>query len=355
MPRDKIEAFHPLIKARCPGSHDERPRGRRGSSLISDRLGASITNCGGHPRAKTRDKPIAKLPTVSRLAALIPPSVRAPPRNPASRRIRRQCPRQRHKPLQIRPEPSHTHQNVWTAANPPIIRVIREQTRSLRDIRDRLKRRERRRRRPSIDHELAYLNVLTLRPFHVQRRDCVTSHEDRRPRHSNLALRRRSGGVTSQSKKLLHLLTQFVRHVNTPSILKRGVRNQDRARLIKASQERVDGFGMLTNRRCDQRSAHLIKGCKIPLQAITIPLQGTTKVKEISIRQNGNIRSIERVREHHKDLSLKTEEKRDICSDTSKCSMYSTHPGAKQWPTHASRVKSAASIARRKASSGGAA
>ena len=81
---------------------------------------------------------------------------------------------------------------------------------------------------------------------------------------------------------------------------------------------------MLTNRRCNHRRAHLIKGCEIPFQTITITIQGTTKVKEISVGQNRHIRSIERVREHHKDLSLKTEEKRDICSDTSKCSMYST-------------------------------
>ena len=113
---------------------------------------------------------------------------------------------------------------------------------------------------------------------------------------------------------------------NTPSILKWGVGNQDRARLIKARQERVDRFRMLTNRRCNQRSAHLIKGCEIPFQTITIPLQGTTKVKEISVGQNRHIRRIERVRKHHKDLSLKTDEIRDIYSDTSKCSMYSTHP-----------------------------
>ena len=112
--------------------------------------------------------------------------------------------------------------------------------------------------------------------------------------------------------------------INTPSILKRGVRNQDRARLIKASQERVDRFRMLTNCRSNHRRAHLIKGCEIPFQAITIPFQSPTKVKDISIGQNRHIRSFERVREHHKDLSLKTEEKRDICSDTSKCSMYST-------------------------------
>ena len=115
---------------------------------------------------------------------------------------------------------------------------------------------------------------------------------------------------------------------NTPSILKRGVRNQDRARLIKARQERVDRFHALTNRRCNQRSTQLIKGCEIPFQTIVIALQSATKVKQISVRQNGNIRSIERVREHHNDLSLKTEEIRDICSDTSKCSMYSTHPEA---------------------------
>ena len=112
---------------------------------------------------------------------------------------------------------------------------------------------------------------------------------------------------------------------------------------------------MLMNRRCNQRSAHLIKGCEITFQAITIPLQGTTKVKEISIGQNRHIRRIERVRKHYEDLSLKTEEIRDICSDTSKCSMYSTHPETGPGPTHVSRVKSAASIARRKASSGGAA
>lgn len=39
-----------------------------------------------------------------------------------------------------------------------------------------------------------------------------------------------------------------------------------------------------------------------------IAIQGTAKVKKISIRQNGNIRNIERVREHHRDLSLRTEE-----------------------------------------------
>lgn len=81
---------------------------------------------------------------------------------------------------------------------------------------------------------------------------------------------------------------------------------------------------MLTNCRSNHRRAHLIKGCKIPFQAITIPFQSPTKVKDISIGQNRHIRSFERVREHHKDLSLKTEEKRDICSDASKCSMYST-------------------------------
>ena len=152
----------------------------------------------------------------------------------------------------------------------------------------------------------------------------MTSHEDRRPRHRDLTLRSRSTGVSGQGKKLAYLITQLVRHNKHPSILKRGERNQDRTRFIKACQERVDRFHALTNRRCNQRSTQLIKGCAIPFQTTMITLQSATEVKQISIRQNGNIRSIERVREHHKDLSLKTEEKRDICSDTSKCSMYST-------------------------------
>ena len=54
---------------------------------------------------------------------------------------------------------------------------------------------------------------------------------------------------------------------------------------------------------------------------------------------------------------MEPNKKRRICSNTSEYSMCSTHThsGAGPGPTHVSRVKSAASIARRKASSGGAA
>ena len=92
---------------------------------------------------------------------------------------------------------------------------------------------------------------------------------------------------------------------------------------------------MLPNCRSNYRCAHLIKGCEIPFQAITIPFQGTTKVKEISIGQNRHSRSFERVREHHKDLSLKTEEKRDICSTfaATPANAACTAPTQKQrWP-----------------------
>lgn len=56
IPRDKVQAIHPLIKPRCPRSHDQRPRGRPGSILISDRLGASTTPLN-HQAERTKSGP----------------------------------------------------------------------------------------------------------------------------------------------------------------------------------------------------------------------------------------------------------------------------------------------------------